>query len=146
MAKALVIDPSASSARTTQKLLESLGIEAESRGSVESMLPAADLVLVDAGTSLKMSGDMSAVEAVRQANPLSCLIFLIEDGGQATIKAAMEAGADDYLVKPFSRDLLAFKLAQSQARGRLRQDLLRQGLHRLMAQASRSGTQFRVAG
>lgn len=120
MAKALVAAPSAPSLRAACFLLESLGFEVAALHSADEALAqagGADLILLDA--RLGEGSDMSLLERLRAANRQACLFFVTENGNRATIREALEAGADDYLVKPFDRDLLAFKLAQAGARGRL---------------------------
>ncbi len=124
MATALIADPSAPVRRAAQFLLESLGFEVagardadEALALIRGMSP--DLAILDA--RLPGSEGTSMVEAVRAlaggARP--CLFFVTENGGPASVRAAMEAGADDYLIKPFDRELFAFKLTQARARGRL---------------------------
>lgn len=121
MATALIADSSAPFRRAARFLLESLGFEvaeardgAEVAALVEGMSP--DLVILDArlaggeGTSL-----IEAVRALPEGRQ-ACLFFVAE-GGPASVRAAIEAGADDYLIKPFDRELLSFKLAQARSRG-----------------------------
>jgi len=123
VATALIADSSAPFRRAARFLLESLGFEvaeardgAEAAALVEGMSP--DLVILDAhlaggeGTSL-----IEAVRALPEGRQ-ACLFFVAE-GGPASVRAAIEAGADDYLIKPFDRELLSFKLAQARGRGRL---------------------------
>lgn len=123
VATALIADSSAPVRRAARFLLESLGFEVagarsgeEAMAMVEGMAP--DLILLDA----RLAGPDAAslIEAIRALpeGRRTCLFF-IADGGSSGIRAAIEAGADDYLVKPFDRELLSFKLAQARARGRL---------------------------
>ena len=123
VATALIADSSAPVRRAARFLLESLGFEVagarsgeEAMAMVEGMAP--DLILLDA----RLAGPdaSSLIEAIRALpeGRRTCLFF-IADGGSAGIRAAIEAGADDYLVKPFDRELLSFKLAQARARRRL---------------------------
>lgn len=124
MATVLIADSSAPFRRAAQFLLESLGHEVvgardgmEALALVQGMSP--DLVIADArlpgyeGTAL--------VEAIR-ALPESrrpCIFFVAENSGPASVRAALDAGADDYLIKPFDRELVSLKLVQAEARGRL---------------------------
>jgi DNA-binding response OmpR family regulator len=54
----------------------------------------------------------------------------------------MDAGADDYLIKPFDRELLSFKLDQARARGRLRT----RGTPMKLVQDNSHSWRFRVFG
>jgi two-component system chemotaxis response regulator CheY len=124
MATVLIADSSAPFRRAAQFLLESLGHEvagardgAEALDLLEGMSP--DLVIVDArlpgfeGTALVET--MRALPDGRRP----CIFFVAENSGPASVRAALEAGADDYLIKPFDRELVSFKLAQARSRGRL---------------------------
>lgn len=124
MATVLIANSSAPLRRAAQFLLESLGHEvAGARGGEEALAlvqgMSPDLVIADArlpgfeGTAL--------VETIRAMPDGSrpCIFFVAENSGPASVRAALEAGADDYLIKPFDRELLSFKLAQAKARGRL---------------------------
>lgn len=123
MATALIADSSAPVRRAARFLLESLGFEvagardgAEALAMVEGMSP--DLVILD--QRLSGADGASFIEKLRSLSEgRRACIFFIADGGPASVRAAMEAGADDYLMKPFDRELLSFKLAQARARGRL---------------------------
>lgn len=103
-------------------MLESLGFRvvtacnaAEALASVRELAP--DLVLADAGLETADGG--LAVAAIRKISN-ACLFHISADGGAAGVRGAMEAGADDYLVKPYDAALLGFKLAQARTRGRLK--------------------------
>lgn len=121
MATVLIADSSAPLRRAASYLFESLGFEvagardmAEALAMVEGLSP--DLVILDAC----LAGGASAVESIRRLpEGRRACVFFVADGGPASVRAAMDAGADDYLIKPFDRELLAFKLAQARARGRL---------------------------
>lgn len=124
MATALIADSSAPLRRAAQFLLESLGFEVvgardgeEAIDLVRGMSP--DLAIVDARlTGFEGTALVEAIRALPEgARP--CIFFVAENGGPASVRGALEAGADDYLIKPFDRELLSFKLAQAKARGRL---------------------------
>jgi two-component system chemotaxis response regulator CheY len=118
---ALVADPSAAPRRAAGFLLESLGFRVAMAATMEEALALAkglqpDLVLADARLEGAEGG--SPVEALRTVSD-ACLFHVTADGGAAGVRRAVEAGADDYLVKPFDAALLDFKLAQARSRGRL---------------------------
>lgn len=121
MATVLIADSSAPVRRAARFLFESLGFEVagacdgmEALALVEGMSP--DLIVLDA----RLAGGEGAsfIEAIRALpeGRRTCLFF-VADGGPASVGAAIEAGADDYLIKPFDRELLSFRLAQARARG-----------------------------
>lgn len=123
MATALIADSSAPLRRAARFLFESLGFDvagardgAEAAALVEGLSP--DLIILDArlvggeGTSL-----IEAIRALPEGR--RACVFYVADGGPVSVRAAIEAGADDYLIKPFDRELLAFKIAQARGRGRL---------------------------
>ncbi len=124
MASVLIADSSAPLRRAAQFLFESLGFEvagardgAEALSLVEGLSP--DLIIVDA----RLPGFEGAalVGAIRDLpeGRNACIFFVTENSGPTAVRAALEAGADDYLIKPFDRELLSFKLAQAKARGHL---------------------------
>lgn len=124
MATALVADPSGASRLAAQHLLEGLGFEvvgardlSEATNLVHSLSP--DLVLLDARLATASCADL--VDQIRRspAGLRACLFFVAANGAGVSIREAMDAGADDYLVRPYDRRLLGFKLSQARSRGRL---------------------------
>ncbi len=79
---------------------------------------APDLVLVDGGLEGPDGGLlMEAIRNLPAARDI-CLFHVAAEALPASIRRAIDAGADDYLVKPFDEALLGFKLAQARTRGR----------------------------
>lgn len=122
MTIALVADSSAATRQAAAQMLESLGFRVVTACDAREALALTrehwpDLVLVDA--SLETAEGILAVTAIRKISN-TCLIHVSADGGAAGVRGAMEAGADDYLVKPFDVALLRFKLGQARTRRRLR--------------------------
>ncbi len=125
MATSLIADSSAPVRKAAQFLLESLGFEvagardgAEVLAALKGLAP--DLVILDA--RLAGTETVPLIEEIRSMpeGARTC-IFFVAEGGPASVRAAIDAGADDYLIKPFDRELLSFKLDQARARGRLRE-------------------------
>lgn len=121
---AIVADPSPAARRAASHLLERLGFRvAGAAGSEEALALIAgtmpDLLLVDGRLEAPNGGLLA--EAIRRlpGGQGFCLFHVTADGAPASVRRAMEAGADDYLVKPFDEALLGFKLAQARTRGRL---------------------------
>lgn len=146
MATSLIADQSAPVRKAAQFLLESLGFEVagardagETLATVRGLSP--DLVIVDA--RIGGAETLSLIEKIRALpeGAETCILF-VADGGPASIRAAMDAGADDYLIKPFDRELLSFKLDQARARGRLRT----RGTPMKLVQDNSHSWRFRVFG
>jgi two-component system chemotaxis response regulator CheY len=114
---ALVIDDSEQIRKDARRIVESLGFEARSAADGEealllcrAMMPV--LILVD--WMMPGMGGLDFVKALR-AFPESrraTVIFLSGNSRPRDIHLAMRSGASEYLIKPFDRDLLSFKLAQ----------------------------------
>lgn len=124
MASILIADQSPALRRAAQFLFESLGHQCvgtrdymETLDLVKGMSP--DLVIIDA--RLSEHRGISVVEAIRDHAGLRqpCIFFVTEKSDPASVRAALEAGADDFLMKPFDRELVSFKLEQAKARGKL---------------------------
>lgn len=80
---------------------------------------APDLIMIDGRLEMPSGGLL--VEALRRlpGGQDFCLFHVTGDAAPASVRRAIEAGADDYLAKPFDEALLAFKLGQARTRGRL---------------------------
>lgn len=124
MVNALIADPSAEARRAASHMLKRLGFRVAGAASAEEALAliaatGPDLVLAEA--RLETADGRPLIEAVRDqaGGEGPCLLHVTSDGAAASIRRAIEAGADDYLVKPYDEALLRFKLAQLRTRGRL---------------------------
>ena len=115
MKSCLIVDDSKVIRKVARHILETLEFEVEEAGDgqealsrCESKMP--DVVLLDWNMPV-MSG-MEFLQALRQlkmqARPK--VIFCTTENGIGHIKAAVEAGADEYVMKPFDRDTLESKL------------------------------------
>jgi two-component system chemotaxis response regulator CheY len=124
LATALIADLSDASRRAASHLLERLGFRVATASAAEEALAliagtAPDLVLADARIETSNGGLLPAAIRKLAAGRETCLFHVTADAGASSIRRAMEAGADDYLVKPYDEALLRFKLMQARARGRI---------------------------
>lgn len=124
MANIILADQSAEVRRAAKFLFESLGHSVEVARSGEEALElvrgmSPDLMIVDA--RLPGFEGPALVEAIRALKDCRqpCIFFVAENSSPMAVRSALDAGADDYLIKPFDRDLVSFKMAQAHARGRL---------------------------
>ncbi len=114
MTKCLVVDDSKVIRKVARHILESLNIQvAEACDGREALAQCTsdnhDVVLLDWNMPV-MSG-MEFLQELRLTNTAQPkVIFCTTENGLGHIKAALEAGADEYVMKPFDRDTLESKL------------------------------------
>ena len=105
MSRVLVVDDEETIRDAVRYLLQAEGLDVVCRSDGTSALEAAagdefDLVVLDV-----MLGDISGVEVARRlrsVNDVPILLLTARDG-EADVVLGFEAGADDYVVKPFSK-------------------------------------------
>lgn len=115
--RALVIDDSRAMRVIIRKTLTELGIEVVEAGDGREGLeqlrkaPDTDLVLVDWNMPGMNGLDfIKAVRADRAYTPVRIMMVTTETE-QGQLIRALEAGADEYLMKPFTSDILVAKLS-----------------------------------
>ena len=115
MRSCLVVDDSKVIRKVARHILETLNFavdEAEDGREAMDRCEAAmpDVILLDWNMPV-MSG-MEFLRALRQAELVSQpkVVFCTTENDIAHIRAAIEAGADEYVMKPFDRDTLQSKL------------------------------------
>ncbi|MFN8063504.1 MAG: response regulator [Vicinamibacterales bacterium] len=114
---ALIVDDSRAMRLLLRQMLVALGFEvAEARHGREAlshlqMRPDTQIALVDWNMP-EMNG-LELVEAVRADETLSGvrLMMVTTETEMAHVQRALEAGADEYVMKPFSKEIIADKLA-----------------------------------
>lgn len=112
--KALVVDDSMTIRRIVIKALGIVGInEATEAGDGMEAVKALqgggyDLILLDWNMP-KMSG-IDALRAIRQSGNKTPVIMVTTEAEKSRVIEAIKAGANDYLIKPFSPDQLAAKV------------------------------------
>jgi two-component system chemotaxis response regulator CheY len=115
--RALVIDDSRTVRLVIGNFLREAGMEvveaADGREGLDRLRqhPDVGLVLVDWNMPV-MDGlaFIRAVRADRQYDPVRVMMVTTE-AEQAQVLRALEAGANEYLMKPFTREILAAKLS-----------------------------------
>jgi two-component system, chemotaxis family, chemotaxis protein CheY len=115
MKSCLVVDDSKVIRKVARHILETLDFEVREAGDGREALDAClqtppDVILLDWNMPV-MSG-MDVLRALKesdiQARPK--VVFCTTENGMAYIRAAIEAGADEYVMKPFDRETLESKL------------------------------------
>ena len=115
MKTCLVVDDSKVIRKVARHILETLDLQVleagDGREALEACLEAVpDVILLDWNMPV-MSG-MDFLRALRDANlpRRPRIVFCTTENGMAHIRAAIDAGADEYIMKPFDRDTLESKL------------------------------------
>ena len=115
MKTCLVVDDSKVIRKVARHILETLEFSVseacDGREALDScMASIPDVVLLDWNMPV-MSG-MDFLRALREADLAKRpkVVFCTTENGMAYIRAAIEAGADEYVMKPFDRDTLESKL------------------------------------
>ncbi|MDB5678040.1 response regulator [Sphingomonas bacterium] len=115
MKTCLVVDDSKVIRKVARHILETLDFEvseaADGREALDScMANVPDVILLDWNMPV-MSG-MDFLRALRDTALASRpkVVFCTTENGMAYIRAAIEAGADEYVMKPFDRETLESKL------------------------------------
>jgi len=112
--KALIVDDSATMRRIVRNALAQIGVDdvVEAANGVEAVACAKDedvqLILMDWNMP-EMSG-IEAVRAIRGAGNKTPIIMVTTEAEKKRIIEAIQAGINDYLVKPFTPDALAAKV------------------------------------
>jgi two-component system chemotaxis response regulator CheY len=115
MKTCLVVDDSKVIRKVARHILETLDFSVteacDGREALEACLASApDVILLDWNMPV-MSG-MDFLRALRESAIPSRpkVVFCTTENGMAYIRAAIEAGADEYVMKPFDRETLESKL------------------------------------
>ncbi|WP_294253774.1 response regulator [uncultured Sphingomonas sp.] len=115
MKTCLVVDDSKVIRKVARHILETLDFTVteacDGREALDACLASApDVILLDWNMPV-MSG-MDFLRALRESAIPSRpkVVFCTTENGMAYIRAAIEAGADEYVMKPFDRETLESKL------------------------------------
>jgi two-component system KDP operon response regulator KdpE len=137
----LVIDDEPQLRRLLRTTLAAEGfrvIEADTarRGLIEAASHKPDLVILDLG--LPDAEGHTVVHGIREWSALPILVLSARVDEQQKI-SALDAGADDYVTKPFAVGELLARVGALDGRGRRRQSALQPGRGRNLAQRTASG-------
>lgn len=115
MKSCLVVDDSKVIRRVARHILETLNFEVREAGDGREALSSCldtppDVILLDWNMPV-MSG-MDFLRALKEATLAvrPKVVFCTTENGMAYIRAAIEAGADEYVMKPFDRETIHSKL------------------------------------
>ena len=116
MKTCLVVDDSRVVRKVARRLLEDLGFAvAEAADGLEglawcrAMMP--DLVLLDSGMPLMSGLDFLRRLRLEPGGRAPKVIFCSSETNLDRIREALDAGAAEYIIKPFDGDIVAEKLA-----------------------------------
>jgi two-component system chemotaxis response regulator CheY len=117
MKTCLVVDDSKVIRKVARHILEALDFSVEEAGDGQEALThctttprTPDVILLDWNMPV-----MSGIEFLRALGEVDLprrpkVVFCTTENGSAHIRAAIEAGADEYVMKPFDRDTIESKL------------------------------------
>ncbi|HET6574179.1 MAG TPA: response regulator [Fimbriiglobus sp.] len=115
--RALVIDDSRAMRAIIRKTLTEVGVKVVEAGDGREGLeqlrqtPDVELVLVDWNMPVLNGLDfIRAVRADRSYDPVRIMMVTTETEQEQLVRA-LEAGADEYLMKPFTKEVLVAKLS-----------------------------------
>ncbi len=111
----LVVDDSKVIRKVARHILETLDFSVKEASDGREALAAVavavpDVVLLD--WNMPVMNGMEFLQALGDLAlaPRPKVVFCTTENGTAHIRAALDAGADEYVMKPFDRDTLASKL------------------------------------
>jgi two-component system, chemotaxis family, chemotaxis protein CheY len=115
--RALVIDDSRTVRLVIGNYLRDVGLEvveaADGQQGLEQLRHHSDVDLVLVDWNMPVMDGLSFIQAVRaerQFDPVRIMMVTTE-AEQAQVVRALEAGANEYLMKPFTREILIAKLS-----------------------------------
>lgn len=117
MKRWLVVDDSRVVRLAARRILQELRFEIDEAANGREALAACERAMPDAilldWNMPEMNGlDFLKVLRARPAEPRPLVVFCTSENEMSRIALALEAGADEYIMKPFDRDILESKLQQ----------------------------------
>jgi two-component system chemotaxis response regulator CheY len=115
--RALVIDDSRTVRAIIRSILTEVGLQVveagDGREGLEQLHRAADLDLILVDWNMPVMNGLDFVRAVRADrayDPVRIMMVTTETEQEQVVRA-LEAGANEYLMKPFTKDILVAKLS-----------------------------------
>jgi len=117
MARALVVDDSRATRMILSKTLSESGFEVATAGNGQEALavmeregPAIEVVLVD--WNMPVMNGLEFVQSLRARPGFAAVrvVMVTTETEIEQMQRALEAGADEYIMKPFTRDMVEEKL------------------------------------
>jgi two-component system chemotaxis response regulator CheY len=115
MKTCLVVDDSKVIRKVARHILETLNFNVreacDGREALDACVQSApDVVLLDWNMPVMSGMDFLRALGDSSVAPRPKVVFCTTENGMGHIRAAIEAGADEYVMKPFDRDTLESKL------------------------------------
>lgn len=116
MHKALIIDDSSTVRSIIQKMLTSMGFEclqaSDGKLAYEALENASGVEVAFVDWNMPVMTGIQFVQLVREKAKYSTmkLVMVTTETGMPQIASAIEAGADEYIMKPFTKEILLEKL------------------------------------
>ncbi len=115
--RVLLADESHTMRSIVRRALESLGVRGTSEASdgpqAMEMIKASrgfDLIVTDWNMPVKTGGEL--IHEIRAVDPEVPIVMITSEADKWRVLEAIKAGVSDYIIKPFSTDLLRTKLEQ----------------------------------
>lgn len=121
---ALVVDDDPLFCKALESVLPRLGLDVKTTVDPERFLELSarhqpDLHLID--LHLTTMKGFSLIHRIREANPSAVIIVISGDDAATSLAHALENGANDFILKPLDRVLLASKLSRYVSTDRLKE-------------------------
>ncbi|MGB7404411.1 MAG: response regulator [Pacificimonas sp.] len=117
MANCLIVDDSKVIRKVARRILEDFDLQIEEACDGQEALNRCgeampDVIFLD--WNMPVMGGMQFLENLRarETEKRPTVIFCTTENEASHIRAAMDAGADEYIMKPFDRDIIEAKLGQ----------------------------------
>lgn len=113
----LVVDDSKVIRKVARRIIEELGFEVVEAVDGQDALDACgrdmpDVVLLD--WNMPVMDGLEFMKSLRAQPDIDqpCIVFCTTENDMAHIRTAIEAGADEYIMKPFDREIIEAKFTQ----------------------------------
>src|SRR5690606_31344273 len=115
MKNCLIVDDSRVIRKVSRHILESLGFEVDEAANGQAALDACDkkmpdLILLDWNMPVMSGIDFITALRARPDGASPKVVFCTTENDIAHIREAIDAGADEYVMKPFDHETLQIKL------------------------------------